>query len=230
MRRRDFLLSLPLAALMPQLRAAAQLKITGIRIVHLKGPSRNRQDGSGVGSRHRDYMAHRRRIDRRDSNRPGTFRHRRGSTPVQLEAAESQLVGKDPFSVEQLAGPLRYYAGGSPRSSLSIGNCPVGPYRQGRRSTPLQNLGRGQRARTRLCQHDPAFDPRRKGSYGGELKSEGWKAIKLRAHYSTLREDVQLVEAVRKAVGDDMEIMVDANQAQSFDVAAGRGVGFPPRA
>ena len=49
-----------------------------------------------------------------------------------------------------------------------------------------------------------------------QLKAQGWKAIKLRAHYQTLKEDVGLVEAVRKAVGDDMEIMVDANQAQSF--------------
>jgi D-galactarolactone cycloisomerase len=31
-----------------------------------------------------------------------------------------------------------------------------------------------------------------------------------------LKEDVQLVESVRKVVGDDMAIMVDANQAQSF--------------
>ena len=36
-----------------------------------------------------------------------------------------------------------------------------------------------------------------------------------RAHYQTLKEDVRLVDAVRKAVGDEMEIMVDANQAQS---------------
>ena len=49
-----------------------------------------------------------------------------------------------------------------------------------------------------------------------QLKSEGWKAIKLRAHYQTIKEDVHLVEAVRKSVGDDMDIMVDANQAQSF--------------
>ncbi len=64
-----------------------------------------------------------------------------------------------------------------------------------------------------------------------QLKSQGWKAIKLRAHYPTLKEDVHLVEAVRKAVGDDMEIMVDANQAQSFwHLAAGSDVGFSPRA
>ena len=36
-----------------------------------------------------------------------------------------------------------------------------------------------------------------------------------RAHNQTLKEDVRLVEAVRTAVGDEMEIMVDANQAQS---------------
>src|SRR5258706_8889377 len=48
-----------------------------------------------------------------------------------------------------------------------------------------------------------------------QLKSEGWKAIKLRLHYQTMREDINLVAAVRKAVGDDMEIMTDANQAQS---------------
>jgi L-alanine-DL-glutamate epimerase-like enolase superfamily enzyme len=48
-----------------------------------------------------------------------------------------------------------------------------------------------------------------------QLKAEGWTAIKLRLHYQTLREDINLVAAVRKAVGDSMEIMTDANQAQS---------------
>ena len=50
------------------------------------------------------------------------------------------------------------------------------------------------------------------------LKCEGWKAIKLRCHYQTMREDIQLVEAVRKGGGDDMDIMIDANQAQSAGV------------
>ena len=48
-----------------------------------------------------------------------------------------------------------------------------------------------------------------------ELKTQGGKAIKLRLHYQTMKEDIGLVEAVRKAVGDDMGIMTDANQAQS---------------
>lgn len=41
----------------------------------------------------------------------------------------------------------------------------------------------------------------------------GFKAIKLRAHYPDPMKDVAVVRAVRDAVGDDMDIMVDANQA-----------------
>lgn len=42
---------------------------------------------------------------------------------------------------------------------------------------------------------------------------QGFRAIKLRAHYPTLEEDVGVVRHVREAVGDRMAIMVDANQA-----------------
>jgi L-alanine-DL-glutamate epimerase-like enolase superfamily enzyme len=48
-----------------------------------------------------------------------------------------------------------------------------------------------------------------------ELMEHGWKAIKLRVHGETLTEDLAMVERVRQAVGEGMEIMVDTNQAQS---------------
>ena len=41
----------------------------------------------------------------------------------------------------------------------------------------------------------------------------GFKAIKLRAHFPDPMKDLVVVRAVRDVVGDDMEIMVDANQA-----------------
>jgi D-galactarolactone cycloisomerase len=44
--------------------------------------------------------------------------------------------------------------------------------------------------------------------------SEGWRATKLRLHDWTIKEDLAQVEAVRKAMGDDFVILVDANQAQ----------------
>ncbi len=216
MRRRDFLMSIPLAVLMPQLRSAAPLKITGIRIVNLKVV---RETGKMEAAWN-----------------PGTVTTWRigggsiveiqtdqgisgigpGMDPAELEAAKSQLIGKDPFTVEQLAGPLRYYLGGSPRtvSALEIALWDLIGKATGQ---PLYKIWGAARNRV------PAYasmiqlsTPEERVRMAVQLKSQGWKAIKLRAHYPTLKEDVQLVEAVRKAVGDDMDIMVDANQAQSF--------------
>jgi D-galactarolactone cycloisomerase len=42
---------------------------------------------------------------------------------------------------------------------------------------------------------------------------QGFKAIKLRIHHEKFADDIRMVEVVRRAVGDRMEIMVDANQA-----------------
>lgn len=45
-----------------------------------------------------------------------------------------------------------------------------------------------------------------------KLFDQGFKAIKIRFHHVDPREDIKVVESVRKAVGDNLEIMVDANQ------------------
>jgi D-galactarolactone cycloisomerase len=223
MQRRDFLKSAPLAilmpqlpSLMPQLRSAVRLKITDIRIVNLKvvretgkieaawNPgtvTTQRIGGGSVIEIHTDQ---------------GLSGIGPGMDPAWLEAAKSQLIGKDPFSVEQLAGPLRYYVGGSPRtvSALEIALWDLIGKASGQ---PLYKIWGAAKDRV------PAYasmiqlsTPEERVGMAVQLKSQGWKAIKLRAHYPTLKQDVQLVEAVRKAVGDDMEIMVDANQAQSF--------------
>jgi L-alanine-DL-glutamate epimerase-like enolase superfamily enzyme len=44
------------------------------------------------------------------------------------------------------------------------------------------------------------------------LAEQGFKAIKIRFHHDDPRNDLSIVEAVRQAVGDRLEIMVDANQ------------------
>ncbi|MGB2800362.1 MAG: mandelate racemase/muconate lactonizing enzyme family protein [Dehalococcoidia bacterium] len=45
-----------------------------------------------------------------------------------------------------------------------------------------------------------------------KLKEMGFKAVKLRVKAMQMRDDIVLVETVRQAVGDDMVLMVDANQ------------------
>ncbi|MEP6893872.1 MAG: mandelate racemase/muconate lactonizing enzyme family protein [Gaiellaceae bacterium] len=45
-----------------------------------------------------------------------------------------------------------------------------------------------------------------------ELRDRGIRAVKIRFHRPDWREDVEVVAAVREAVGSELEIMVDANQ------------------
>jgi D-galactarolactone cycloisomerase len=223
MQRRDFLKSASLAVLMPQLpslraqaRSAAPLKITDIRIVRLKvvretgkieaawNPGtiiNERIGGNSILEIHTDQ---------------GVSGIGPGMDPAMLERAKAQLLGKNPFDLEQMAGPLRYYLGGSPPtiSALEIALWDVIGKATGQ---PVYKLWGAAKDRV------PAYasmiqlsTPQERADMAVRLKAEGWKAIKLRAHYQTMKEDVQMVEAVRKAIGDDMDIMVDANQAQSF--------------
>jgi D-galactarolactone cycloisomerase len=138
-----------------------------------------------------------------------------GIESAALEAGTRQLLGKDPFEIEQLAGPLRYYLSGNSRAVAGIEIALwdlIGKSAQ----QPVYKLWGAHKDRV------PAYasmiqlsTPEERARMALALKLEGWKAIKLRLHYQTMREDIRLVEAVRKAVGDGMDIMTDANQAQS---------------
>jgi L-alanine-DL-glutamate epimerase-like enolase superfamily enzyme len=55
------------------------------------------------------------------------------------------------------------------------------------------------------------------------LKAQGWKAIKYRSSFPTMKEDIRLVELARKAVGDDFGIMCDGNKA-TLNYASQKGV------
>jgi L-alanine-DL-glutamate epimerase-like enolase superfamily enzyme len=55
---------------------------------------------------------------------------------------------------------------------------------------------------------------------------QGFRAVKIKVGYPTLKEDAARVELVRKAVGDDVGIMVDANQTLSAAEATVRGRAF----
>lgn len=45
-----------------------------------------------------------------------------------------------------------------------------------------------------------------------EIMNMGFKAVKLRLHRPDPREDLEMIKAVRKSVGDELTILVDANQ------------------
>ena len=56
-----------------------------------------------------------------------------------------------------------------------------------------------------------------------EKLAKNFRAVKLRLGYSTLREDLAALHAVRTRLGDGISIMVDYNQALSVDEAMERG-------
>ena len=53
--------------------------------------------------------------------------------------------------------------------------------------------------------------------------AKGFRAVKLRLGYPTLKEDIAALHAVRKRIGDEIAIMVDYNQALSVAQALERG-------
>ena len=214
MRRRDFLKSVPPIALSPAVRSAPRLKITDIRVIPLKriretgvmeaawNPGTKSTYGIGGGS-----FTEIRTGQALTGIGPGI-------DAVAVPAAKAQLLGKDPFDIEQHAPRLRYYVA----NQRSIAGLEIALWDLIGKAAqqPLYKLWGGAKERV------PAYasmiqlsTPEERARMAVQLKEQGWKAIKLRLHYQMLREDIGLVEAVRKAVGDGMEIMADANQAQS---------------
>lgn len=137
-----------------------------------------------------------------------------GLDPAALPRVKALLVGKDPFDIEGLYGPIRA-AGGGGRGVACIEIALwdlIGKLAQ----QPVYKLWGAAKdkvpAYASLIQLSTVEERVRMAT---RLKSEGWKAIKIRLHHQTLREDIRLATAIRAAVGDDFTIMVDCNQAQS---------------
>lgn len=133
-----------------------------------------------------------------------------------LAAAKAHLIGQDPFDTERHVGVLRYYAAGLPYRGAAGIDIALWDIIGKACGQPLYKLWGGGKDKV------PAYasmvrlsTPEERADLAVRLADEGWQAIKLRIHHPTLREDIRTVEAVRTAVGDRMQIMVDANQAQS---------------
>jgi L-alanine-DL-glutamate epimerase-like enolase superfamily enzyme len=119
------------------------------------------------------------------------------------------LMGADPFAIEQNVRILRNAGDGW---VLEIALWDIIGKACGQ---PLYKLWGGHKDRVRAyssCMEVRSGEQRAEDAL--RRYEEGWRAIKLRIHDWTIAEDVRQVEKVREAVGDRMEIMVDANQAQ----------------
>jgi L-alanine-DL-glutamate epimerase-like enolase superfamily enzyme len=133
-----------------------------------------------------------------------------------LPTVNEQLAGRDPFDVEALAARLQYYSGERRRWGSASVDIALWDLIGKASGQPLYKLWGGGRGKVPVYASTIQLStPQRTPRLAAELLEEGWNAVKLRLHHATLREDIATAAAVRAQVGDRMEIMADANQAQS---------------
>jgi D-galactarolactone cycloisomerase len=208
--RRDLLRFLPALAAIPRL-YGARVKITNVRLVQLKVIK-------DLGS-YPDWVGNPRRV-RIGGGAFTEIATDQGVTgigpefpPEMLPAIKDSLMGTDPFDMdihaERLYGILSSTNRGSASAEIALWDL-VGKLT----GQPLYKLWGG--GRDRVAPYASMLrlsTPEERADISAKLKSEGWQAIKLRSSFPTMKEDIRLVESVRKAVGDDWVIMCDANKA-----------------
>jgi len=132
--------------------------------------------------------------------------------PAYIAFVKNTLTGSDPFYVERF---FETNMGGREATTSSLGGVDAALWDIiGKASgKPVYKLLGAYRDRV------PAYlataqlhSPKEHAEEAVKYRDEGVRAIKLRLHRPDYRDDLEVVKAVRDAVGDDMAIMVDANQ------------------
>jgi L-alanine-DL-glutamate epimerase-like enolase superfamily enzyme len=70
------------------------------------------------------------------------------------------------------------------------------------------------------------YDDDQVRSICAQAVAQGFKAVKIKVGYPTLEQDIRRIHTVRAAVGDDIRLMVDANQVLTTAEAIRRGRAF----
>ncbi|MBV9278928.1 MAG: mandelate racemase/muconate lactonizing enzyme family protein [Chloroflexi bacterium] len=125
------------------------------------------------------------------------------------------LLGQDPTLVERIT-PILEEADilGPPVYCMEI---PLWDIIGKAAGLPLFRLWGGRRDRVlAYASTGELREPERRAEDVAQLAADGFKAVKLRFHLDDPRDDLRVVEAVRRRVGDSVELMVDANQAGAF--------------
>lgn len=139
----------------------------------------------------------------------------RGVSPAMLAIARQRLIGADPLDVQQLAAGL-YSLGGGFNPTAGGADIEIALWDLAGKilEMPLWRLWGGRDGKLMpYASQWTTGTPEERARMAQKVRAAGWRAIKFRAHFPTMKDDVGIVEQTRKLVGDDIIIMVDANQA-----------------
>jgi D-galactarolactone cycloisomerase len=135
-----------------------------------------------------------------------------GGVPARWDVARLFLLGQDPFAIEQHVQNMRSFAFFISRPwPLEVALWDIIGKVTGQPIYKL--LGGGQQRLKAYASTGELRSPEQRVEDALRLRDEGFRALKLRFHRPNPRDDLRVLEAVRKAVGDSMDIMVDANYA-----------------
>jgi D-galactarolactone cycloisomerase len=127
-----------------------------------------------------------------------------------------QLIGRDPFETERITNILRDH-GGPWLGHTSPWGIELALWDLIGKSACLPVSRMWGRFTEKILGYASTIEmrpPEQRAEDALRLLEKGYRAIKLRLHGGTIAEDIAQVRAVRDAVGDRMEIMIDANQAE----------------
>ncbi|HVP05378.1 MAG TPA: mandelate racemase/muconate lactonizing enzyme family protein [Dehalococcoidia bacterium] len=133
-----------------------------------------------------------------------------GGVPVRWDVAGRFLVGQDPFRIEQHVYNLRSMAFFTGRVwPVEIALWDIIGKACGQ---PVYKLLGGGSDRLRAYASSGECRPAaQRVEAAKQVVSEGFRALKIRFHSEDWRDDVKTLAAVREAVGDKVDIMVDGN-------------------
>jgi D-galactarolactone cycloisomerase len=138
-----------------------------------------------------------------------------GGVLTRLNTTAGLFVGRDPLAIEQhveMLSTIAYFMGRPWPIEIALWD--IAGKAAG---LPLYKLLGGHRDRLTAYASTGELRPTaQRVDDVLRLRDEGFRAVKLRFHSPNAMDDLPTLEAVRKAVGDSMTIMVDANQGWRY--------------
>jgi L-alanine-DL-glutamate epimerase-like enolase superfamily enzyme len=139
-----------------------------------------------------------------------------GMHPMLLDSVKQYLVGKSAFEIEQHVASLNYHVQYLKYQGIAGVDIALWDIMGKAANLPLYKLWGGVKDKVIPYAIMVVLSTtEERAEMALALRDEGWQAMKIRLHHETIAEDIRTIEVVREAIGDDMTIMVDGNQAQS---------------
>ena len=135
--------------------------------------------------------------------------------------AEGYFIGKDPFDIE--LHNAEFFQKTKARVRLFFLEIALWDIIGKVCGQPLYRLWGAHSSKVKPYAATVHFDrtPQQRAEDALRFRELGFRAIKIRLHHEKIADDLAMAAAVKDAVGDTMDVMVDANQA-------GKKAGDPP--